>query len=108
MCIRDSNIDLFEKNDYFGGHANTVKVKLKKGKTFYVDTGFIVFNQFNYPRLCSLFKELNIKTYDSDMSFAASLDKGKLEYSGSSLISMFAQKKNLINLNPSFFQLVQQ
>ena len=91
------NIDLFEKKDYFGGHANTVKVKLKKEKTFYVDTGFIVFNQFNYPRLCSLFKELNIKTYDSDMSFAASLDKGKLEYSGSSLISMFAQKKNLIN-----------
>ena len=92
------DIHLFEKNNYYGGHANTLKVKLMKERAFYVDTGFIVFNQLNYPNLCSLFKELYVKTYESDMSFSASLDNGRLEYSGSSIGSMFAQKKNIFNL----------
>ena len=92
------DIDLFEKNNYYGGHANTLKVKPVKGETFYVDTGFIVFNHLNYPNLCNLFNELNVKTYESDMSFSASLENGGLEYSGSSLRSMFAQKKNIFNL----------
>ena len=91
------DIHLFEKNDYFGGHANTLKVKLKKEESFYVDTGFIVFNHLNYPNFCNLFNELDVKTYESDMSFAASLNNGSLEYSGSSLGSMFAQKKNIFN-----------
>ena len=89
------DVNLFEKNDYYGGHANTLKVKLIKEKAFYVDTGFIVFNHHNYPKLRNLFNELDVKTYESDMSFSASLENGKLEYSGSSLGSMFAQKKNL-------------
>ena len=92
------DIHLFEKNNYYGGHANTLKVKLIKEKAFYVDTGFIVFNRLNYPNLCNLFNELNVKTYESDMSFSASLENGGLEYSGSSLGSMFAQKKNIFNL----------
>ena len=92
------DIHLFEKNNYFGGHANTLKVKLVKEKAFYVDTGFIVFNHLNYPNLCNLFNELDIETYESDMSFSASLENGELEYSGSSLGSMFAQKKNIFNL----------
>jgi len=91
------DVNLFEKNDYFGGHANTLKVKLLKEKAFYVDTGFIVFNHHNYPKLCNLFNELDVKTYESNMSFSASLENGKLEYSGSSLGSMFAQKKNIFN-----------
>lgn len=91
------DVNLFEKNDYFGGHANTLKVKLIKEKAFYVDTGFIVFNHHNYPKLCNLFNELDVKTYESNMSFSASLENGKLEYSGSSLGSMFAQKKNIFN-----------
>ena len=92
------DIHLFEKNNYFGGHANTLKVKLEKEKAFYVDTGFIDFNHLNYPNLCNLFNELDIETYESDMSFSASLENGELEYSGSSLGSMFAQKKNIFNL----------
>ena len=90
------NIHLFEKNNYYGGHANTLKVKLEE-KSFYVDTGFIVFNHINYPNLCNLFNELGVRTYESDMSFSASLENRALEYSGSSLGSMFAQKKNIFN-----------
>ena len=63
------DIHLFEKDNYFGGHANTLKVEPLKEKAFYVDTGFIVFNHLNYPNLCNLFNELNVKTYESDMSF---------------------------------------
>ena len=91
------NIHLFEKNNYYGGHANTLKVKLEE-KAFNVDTGFIVFNHINYPNLCNLFNELGVRTYESDMSFSASLENRTLEYSGSSLGSMFAQKKNIFNL----------
>lgn len=91
------DIHLFEKNNYYGGHANTLKVESLKERAFYVDTGFIVFNHLNYPNLCNLFNELNVKTYESDMSFSASLENGGLEYSGSSLRSMFAQKKNIFN-----------
>ena len=90
------NIHLFEKNNYYGGHANTLKVKLEE-KAFYVDTGFIVFNHINYPNLCNLFNELGVRTYESEMSFSASLENRALEYSGSSLGSMFAQKKNIFN-----------
>ena len=85
-------IDLYEKNDYFGGHSNTQEV-FCKGNKIKIDTGFIVFNKLNYPNLCRFFDILNVKSYESDMSFAVSTKNGDLEYSGSSLKSIFAQKK---------------
>ena len=90
-------VDLYEKNDYFGGHSNTHSFKVN-GKEINVDTGFIVFNELNYPNLCKFFESLNVKSYESDMSFSVSMNNGKLEYSGKSALSLFAQKKNLLNL----------
>lgn len=95
---KSCDVELYEKNNYFGGHANTQNVKLRDEKHFKVDTGFIVFNEINYPNLCNLFEQLGVETYSSDMSFAASINDGKVEYSGSSLLNMFAQKKNIFNL----------
>ncbi len=89
---------LFEKNSYFGGHSNTVKIKLEK-EDINVDTGFIVFNEKNYPNLTSLFDELKVVTKSSNMSFGFSLADGQLEYGGQNFSSFFAQRKNLLNLN---------
>ncbi len=99
------DITLFEKNNYIGGHTNTIDVK-EQARTIPVDTGFIVYNNKNYPNLVGLFKELNIKTQKTDMSFAFSLDQGVLEYSGSGLSGLFAQKRNW--LNPSHWLLLKE
>tara|TARA_A100001015_G_scaffold296828_1_gene377624 strand:+ start:571 stop:1836 length:1266 start_codon:yes stop_codon:yes gene_type:complete len=89
-------ITLIENDDRFGGHANTVNVKIDKD-TIPVDTGFIVYNKLNYPNLVGFFDYLKVETVSSDMSFAVSSRNGMLEYSGS-LAGLFAQKKNLFNL----------
>ena len=87
---------LFEKKSYFGGHSNT-QIVYENNKEIAVDTGFIVFNEHNYPNLCKLFKSLNVKILETDMSFSVSRNNGELEYSGSGLSGIFAQKKNLVN-----------
>ena len=73
-------VSLFEKNNYFGGHSNTVKIEQKE-EDIHVDTGFIVFNEKNYPNLTSLFDELKVATKSSNMSFGFSLADGQLELS---------------------------
>ena len=88
---------LFEKNSYFGGHSNTVKIEHKEEST-YVDTGFIVFNEKNYPNLVRLFDELKVTTKSSNMSFGFSLNDGRLEYAGKNFNSFFAQRKNLLSI----------
>jgi predicted NAD/FAD-binding protein len=101
------DITLFEKNAYFGGHANSVNVKLKNQKNtdevFPVDTGFLVFNERTYPGLIDLFKSLDVRTSDSDMSFSVQADvswlKNTLEWSGSDLNTVFAQRSNIFRLN---------
>ncbi|HHC74981.1 MAG TPA: NAD/FAD-binding protein [Thiothrix sp.] len=94
-------VTLFEKNDYLGGHTNTVLVE-EATQQLPVDTGFIVLNDRNYPNLEGLLSELNVATQASDMSFAFSLQNShqqpELEYAGSSLRTLFAQRKNLISL----------
>ena len=85
-------ITLIENDDRFGGHANTIDVKINKDNVP-VDTGFIVYNKINYPNLVGFFDYLKVKTVSSDMSFAVSSRNGMLEYSGS-LRGLFAQKKN--------------
>ena len=92
------DVKLFEKNPKFGGHSNTVDIQIG-GKKIAVDTGFIVYNTQNYPNLTSLLRNLEVPTKWSDMSFGFSSGDGKLEYSGSSFDTLFAQRKNLLNIN---------
>jgi len=108
LLAQDPNIELviYERNDYIGGHTNTIEVKSCKdsnGNTVTrpipVDTGFIVYNDMNYPNLIQLFGLLGVKTEPSDMSFALSVDSGNLEWAGDSLYTLFAQKKNLFDVN---------
>ncbi len=90
------SVDIYEKNNYFGGHSDT-HTFVKNNKKINVDTGFIVFNDLNYPNLCNFFEDLGVRSYASDMSFSVSMNSGALQYSGSSFASMFAQKKNIFN-----------
>ncbi|MDQ5767686.1 NAD(P)/FAD-dependent oxidoreductase [Thiothrix subterranea] len=92
------NVTLFEKNAYIGGHTHTIDVP-EADRQIPVDTGFIVYNDRNYPNLIGLFAQLGIPTRDTDMSFGFSLNQGELEYSGSSLNTLFAQRKNLFRLS---------
>ncbi len=87
-------VTLFEQERRIGGHANTVTVE-RDGRHIAVDTGFIVYNERNYPNLTALFAHLGVPTRESGMSFAVSCDRGALEYSGADLRGLFAQKRNL-------------
>lgn len=99
-------VSLFESGSYFGGHTNTVDVTLD-GITHGVDTGFLVFNHRTYPNLVRLFKELNVETSASEMSFAVKIplaDGTTLEWAGADLNTVFAQRRNLIN--PRFLRML--
>jgi predicted NAD/FAD-binding protein len=94
---------LFEAGKYFGGHSHTVDVTLG-GITHGIDTGFLVFNHRTYPQLVRLFEQLQVETVATDMSFSvkASMDDGRhLEWAGSNLDTVFAQRRNLFH--PRFF-----
>jgi len=91
-------VTLFEANDYFGGHTHTVDVTID-GISHGVDTGFLVFNHKTYPNLVKLFDELDVRTVATDMSFSVKLPLAgrTLEWSGSSLNTVFAQRRNLLD-----------
>lgn len=97
------HITLFEANSYFGGHSNTIDIDID-GKTIPVDTGFLVHNDRTYPNLIKLFKELNIPIAKSDMSLSVQALNDNIEWSGTSLATLFSQKKNLIS--PKFWRMV--
>ena len=88
-------VSLFEAGSYFGGHSNTVDVTLE-GRTHPVDTGFLVHNDLTYPNLIQLFKHLNVDVHASDMSFGVSLADPDMEWAGTDLSTVFAQRRNLI------------
>ncbi len=90
-------VTLYEADARLGGHSHTVDVAVR-GTPVAVDTGFIVYNEPAYPNLTALFAHLGVATQASEMSFAVSLDGGALEYSGSDLRGLFAQRGNLVNL----------
>jgi len=91
------DLTIFEQNDYPGGHTNTVNVQ-EQGRELPVDTGFMVFNHQTYPLLTRLFKELEVETKPTDMSFAVKHEQSGIEYNGSSLNTVFGNRWNLINL----------
>ncbi|MBE9602402.1 NAD(P)/FAD-dependent oxidoreductase [Pedobacter sp. MC2016-24] len=98
-------LTFYESADYIGGHTNTVVIE-EQGKPVYIDTGFMVFNYQTYPHLCQLFEELKAPVKKTDMSFSVQYLSSKLEYSGSSLNHLFAQRRNI--LNPSFLKMLLQ
>lgn len=99
FLAREHDVVLFEAGAYAGGHTNTVDVTLE-GKTFPVDTGFLVFNEATYPNLIALLDELGVASYATDMSFGVSLDEGRFEWAGTNLDTVFAQRARL--MSPSF------
>ena len=111
-----ARVTLFEAGSYFGGHTHTVDVSLpdRHGHTVThgVDTGFLVFNERTYPGLIALLAELQVPTAPSDMSFsvqvpgAGALGARALEWSGSNLATVFAQRRNL--LRPRFWGMLSE
>ena len=96
-------VDLFEKENQFGGHTNTVKVIYNNKKEIAVDIGFMVFNQKTYPNLINFFSENKIEIEKSDMSFSVSVSGSDIEYCGKSIQGIFSNKKNLFN--PKFIKM---
>ncbi len=91
-----AQVTLYEANDYVGGHTHTVDMFLE-GRKFAVDTGFLVYNERTYPNLIQLFEDLDVETVESNMSFSVALPEVGIEWAGTNLDSVFAQRKNLIN-----------
>ncbi len=103
LLSRRHDVTVYESSERIGGHSNTVLASVD-GRSIPVDTGFIVFNRLTYPNLTALFELLEVPTERSDMSFAASLDDGNLEYSGTGLCGLFAQRRNLFR--PRFWSML--
>lgn len=97
------DITVYEKNDYIGGHTRTRTIDYD-GKKIAVDTGFIVYNERNYPHLTALFRLLDVPTIASNMTFAISVANGKLEWGARNLRSIFGQLSNLFS--PRFWRMI--
>jgi len=102
---RKHEVTVFEADDRIGGHTNTVRVE-HAGRTYDVDTGFIVFNARTYPNFIRLLDDLGVGWQDSDMSFSVRHESTGFEYNGSTLNSLFAQRSNL--LRPSFYRMIRE
>ena len=103
LLARQHEVVLYEANRYPGGHTNTVDATVD-GITHAVDTGFLVFNDRTYPNLVKLFAHLGVEAADSDMSFSVRIGDGALEWSGTSLATVFAQPSNLAK--PRFLRML--
>jgi len=105
LLAADHDIHVFEALAYAGGHTNTVAFEAF-GKAYAADTGFMVFNDRTYPNFVRLLQMLNVPARTSDMSFSVRCDRTGLEYQGSSLNGLFAQRRNL--LRPSFYRMLRE
>lgn len=98
-----ADVHLFEAQNRFGGHTHTYQFE-EDDRTLSIDTGFMVYNKPNYPILSAMFEHLGIRSYATDMSFAVSMDSGRLEYAGSNIATLFSQRRNL--LRPTFWRML--
>ncbi|TNC81540.1 MAG: FAD-dependent oxidoreductase [Oleiphilus sp.] len=103
LLSRKHEVVLYEANNYLGGHTHTRKVELN-GRSYPVNTGFIVFNDWTYPNFIKLMDELGVQSEDSDMSFSVRCENTGLEYNGTNLNTLFAQRINV--LRPSFLRMI--
>lgn len=99
------DVTLFEQNDYPGGHTNTVTVD-EQGRPVPIDTGFMVYNEVTYPNLTRLFRELDVKTQPTSMSFSVHHRPSGIEYNGAGLNRLFGQRRNFVR--PRFWRLLGQ
>ncbi|MEO8064908.1 MAG: FAD-dependent oxidoreductase [Pseudomonadota bacterium] len=100
---RDHDVTVFEAGAHVGGHTHTHDVDWQ-GRHYAIDTGFIVFNDWTYPRFIALLKELGVEYQNSNMSFGLRDERTGLEYNGTSINSLFAQRRNA--LSPSFLRMI--
>jgi len=100
---RQFDVTVFEADERIGGHSHTVSVD-EDGQSLQIDTGFMVFNRVTYPHLVRLFAALDVPVKPTDMSFSVRCEPRDLEFCGSSLNLLFAQRRNL--LRPSFYRLL--
>ena len=103
LLAEKHDVTLFEADNRLGGHAHTADVQGHEGPVG-VDTGFIVYNESNYPNFTALLSHLGVPSLNADMSLSVSLDDGGFEYSSFGLGGVFAQKRNL--LSPRFWRLL--
>lgn len=103
LLHRRHDVTVLEANDYIGGHTNTVEAE-DDDERHAVDTGFIVYNERNYPNFTRLIAQLGVETQPSDMSFSVRCDRTGLEYNGTNLNRLFAQRRNL--LSPGFHRMI--
>ena len=102
--LRDRHdITVYESGSYVGGHTNTIDVE-EAGRSLAVDTGFIVFNENTYPNFIRILEEIGQSSKPTEMSFSVHSSDGRIEYMGSSLNGLFAQRRNL--LRPAFYRMV--
>lgn len=100
---KDHDITVFESNNYIGGHTDTHRIQCDNSD-LQVDSGFIVFNERNYPNFVRLLKEINVEWQDSDMSFSVNNQRSGLQYSATDLRGLFSQKRNIANLK--FYRMI--
>ena len=104
--LRNScDINVYEAGDYIGGHTHTIDVE-QVGQCYAVDTGFIVYNEKNYPRFTQLLNELGVPTQSTEMSFSVQCQRSGLESNGTSINKIFAQRSNI--LSPSFHHMLRE
>ena len=103
LLRQEHDVTVFEASDYVGGHTNTVDV-YANGREYQIDTGFIVYNDRTYPNFTRILSEIGQDSQPSEMSFSVQADDGRIEYKGSSLNGLFAQRSNL--LRPSFYRMI--
>lgn len=103
LLRRHHDVTVFEADDRIGGHVNSITV-YAQGRRWSVDTGFIVYNEMNYPLFATLLRELSVETRTSEMSFSVRCDRTGLEYNGTSLRGLFVQKRNLFR--PAHYRMI--
>jgi len=103
LALAGHDLVVYERADRIGGHTATVDVEVE-GRRTAVDTGFIVFNERTYPRFCALLAELGVASQPSTMSFSVRCERTGLEYNGTSIDGLFAQRRNL--LRPRFWRMI--
>ena len=104
---KNHEVDLFEKEDHFGGHSYTIDVK-DNNNHVPVDIGFIVFNFKTYPNFVKFLNDNGIEIEKSNMSFSVSVKETEIEYCGKGLLGIFSNKKNLLNFDffKMFFEII--